>query len=157
MCSQHISSHINTHVRTNSKCCSHTWRGRMSIKPHHSINGVFVHVMRHARNLARRHQWLTDDNHKMRPPVGRSLGFIYDLSHGCRNSSLSANSDLCEKCSNARLPSSFVLPISGHDLILSLHSNHPLFCPASFSITSSSPFPNLSNCSNATSNPFPPP
>lgn len=76
LCAQHISSLVNTYVRTDSKCRSHTWRGRMSI-PHHSINGVFVHVMRHTRNLARRHQWLTDDNHKMHPPVGRPLAGIH--------------------------------------------------------------------------------
>jgi hypothetical protein len=36
---------------------------------------------------------------------------------------------------------------------------HALFFPsaASLSITSNNPLPNLSNCSNATSNPFPPP
>ena len=138
---------------------SRAWGGRMCIL-YHSSNGVFVHVMRHTRKLNRCHQWLTDGTHTMCTPVGRSLagpGTIFELSHGCRNSSLSVNSDLCEKCSNARLPSSFIHPIFGSDLILSLHSNHPLFPPASFSITSNNPFPNLSSCSNATSNPFPPP
>jgi hypothetical protein len=37
------------------------------------------------------------------------------------------------------------------------HAPQALFSPASFSITSNNPFPNLSSCSKATSNPFPPP
>jgi hypothetical protein len=59
---------------------------------------------------------------------------------------------------NVRQPSSFNSPnirTSSHLVII--QPNQPLFSPASFSITSNNPFPNLSNCSNATSNPFPPP
>ena len=58
----------------------------------------------------------------------------------------------------ARLPPPFISPhirMSPHPA--TTYPNHPLFSPASFSITSNNPFPNLSNCSKATSNPFPPP